>query len=72
MKLTTKELKILAELRENWEQEYRTGWGQVYLNNCTSAGTKEFSGTLASLEKKGLYNCCDNEDAGIFGEVKLQ
>ena len=70
--LTVNELKILNELKANQESE-RDGWGMVYIDNCPSANTKAFAGTLASLTVKGYYRPIDDgEKYSIFGEVKIK
>ena len=66
MQLTANQTAVMAALTAEVENHYDRMpapagkvWGSVYLPNCKGFGTREFAGTLGSLEKLGLYNSQD-------------
>jgi len=58
-------LKAEVEGRVDHATDNTKEWGCVYLPNCRGFGTREFAGTLGSLETAGLYMSVDR----VFGRV---
>lgn len=70
--LTANQTAVLKTLTAEVESHYDRMpapegkvWGSVYLPNCRGFGSREFAGTLGTLEKLGLYKSQDQ----TFGMV---